>query len=179
MVFGLIIQWTPTDWRLRILLFFFFFSFHFNEYFLSFSSSSVTHCKCWWNSPWDVSSSYLNLRALLRCCLGNCQSNHRWETTIFKVYSTTWRSLPISYVGNLNQLKSYLYILWESLMLDWVYSGLSFQSLFLPLFFLKYSLNFSLFLPEEYWSSDMFTLLLSCSCTDCSVRALHSGRTYA
>lgn len=155
----------------------FFFS-HFNEYFPSFSSSSITR-KYWWNIPWGISSSYLNLRALLRCRLGNCQSNHRWEISIFQVYITVWRSLPTSCVGNLNQLQSYLYILWKSLMLDWVYSGLSFQSLFLPLFFLKHSLNFSLFLPEEYWSADMFTFLLSRSSTDCSVWALHSDRTYA
>lgn len=62
----------------------------------------------------------------------------------FSVYITTWRCLPISYVGNLNRLQSYLDILCKSLKLAWMYSGLSSQSLFLPLFFLKYLPNFSL-----------------------------------
>lgn len=62
----------------------------------------------------------------------------------FSVYITTWRCLPISYVGNLNRLQSYLDIFCKSLKLAWMYSGLSSQSLFLPLFFLKYLPNFSL-----------------------------------
>lgn len=53
-------------------------------------------------------------------------------------------SLSPMRIGNLNQLQFYSDILCKSLKLDWTYSRLSSQSLFLPLFFLKHLPNFSL-----------------------------------